>query len=152
MKKLSCGILVMNAQHELLLCHATGTWHWDIPKGGTDPGESPLDTALRETAEETGLRFEAAALHELGRQRYRPDKELHLFAVLSERFDPSTCRCHSRFVDAWGRSRPEMDGFEWTPFARVHRRVGRHMATLLTQTLSLPGVLGRLLSTQGDAR
>ncbi|MBI5257190.1 MAG: NUDIX hydrolase [Burkholderiales bacterium] len=151
MKKLSCGILVMNAQHELLLCHATGTWHWDIPKGGMDDGETPRDTALRETAEETGLRFEAGALQELGRLRYRPDKALHLFAVLSERFDAAGCHCHSHFVDGWGRRRPEMDGFEWTPFTRVHRRVGRHMATLLTQTLSLPTVLAQLQAPRGDA-
>ena len=31
MKTLSCGIVIVNAQHELLLCHVTGAWHWDIP-------------------------------------------------------------------------------------------------------------------------
>jgi bis(5'-nucleosidyl)-tetraphosphatase len=34
--------------------------HWDFPKGGVDPGETPLVAALREVAEETtlaGLRF-----------------------------------------------------------------------------------------------
>ena len=44
MKTLSCGILVTNPAHELLLCHVTGAWHWDIPKGGADPGETPLAT------------------------------------------------------------------------------------------------------------
>ena len=28
---------------------------WDLPKGHADPGESILDTALRETEEETGI-------------------------------------------------------------------------------------------------
>ena len=41
MKTLSCGILVMNEDQELLLCHVTGAWHWDIPKGSTEPGETP---------------------------------------------------------------------------------------------------------------
>ncbi len=29
--------------------------NWDFPKGGAEPGESPLETAKRETAEETGI-------------------------------------------------------------------------------------------------
>ena len=144
MKRLSCGILVLNAQRELLLCHATGTWHWDIPKGGAAPGETPLQAAVRETAEECGRQFAPEALQDLGRLAYRPDKDLYLFATLSERFDAAGCRCHSHFRDAWGRERPEMDGFEWTPFERVHRRCTRHMTALLTRTLSLPRLLQRL--------
>lgn len=30
--------------------------YWDSPKGLVDPGEEPLETALREVAEESGLR------------------------------------------------------------------------------------------------
>ena len=30
--------------------------NWDFPKGLVEPGEEPLDAALREVAEETGLR------------------------------------------------------------------------------------------------
>jgi 8-oxo-dGTP diphosphatase len=33
-----------------------GGYHWTFPKGRPDPGEHPLDTALRETLEETGHR------------------------------------------------------------------------------------------------
>jgi 8-oxo-dGTP pyrophosphatase MutT (NUDIX family) len=29
--------------------------HWDFPKGTVEPGESPLDAAIRETAEETQI-------------------------------------------------------------------------------------------------
>ena len=82
MKSLSCGILVLNPQSQLLLCHATGTFVWDIPKGGSEAGETPLQTAIRETAEECGLRFEPAQLLELGRFAYRPAKDLHLYAAL----------------------------------------------------------------------
>jgi 8-oxo-dGTP pyrophosphatase MutT (NUDIX family) len=144
MKTLSCGILVLNAQHELLLCHVTGAWHWDIPKGGTNPGEAPLDAALRETREECGIDFTGQALLDLGPMAYRPRKDLHLFAVLTARFDAATCHCDSRYSDTWGRDRPEMDGFEWTRFDRVHRRCARHMAEVLTQKLSLPALLVRL--------
>ena len=88
MKSLSAGILVLNPHSELLLCHATGTVVWDIPKGGGDAGESTLATAIRETAEETGLRFAPEELLDLGHFSYRPTKDLHLYAALRERFDP----------------------------------------------------------------
>ncbi|MGL6113202.1 MAG: NUDIX domain-containing protein [Rubrivivax sp.] len=148
MKQLSCGILVLNAHSELLLCHATGTFVWDIPKGGRDPGESTLQTAIRETSEETGLRFEPADLLELGHFAYRPAKDLHLYATLTPRIDARDCLCSSHFTDLWGRRRLEMDAFEWTAFERVHRRCARRMGTLLTQTLSLPRVLQLLMQRE----
>ena len=148
MKTLSCGIVVLNPHSELLLCHVTGAWHWDIPKGGAEPGEAPLAAALRETREECGIDFSARTLTDLGRMAYLPRKDLHLFAVLSERFDAALCHCDSIYADGWGRNRPEMDDWEWTPFHRVHRRCARHMSMVLTQTLSLSALSTRL---QADA-
>ena len=46
---LSCGVLLFNEHDQLLLAHATGNRHWDVPKGLADPGEAPLAAALRET-------------------------------------------------------------------------------------------------------
>ncbi|RVT83259.1 NUDIX domain-containing protein [Rhodobacteraceae bacterium CCMM004] len=36
--------------------------HWDLPGGGREDGESPAACALRETAEETGLRLSPDAI------------------------------------------------------------------------------------------
>jgi len=144
MKTTSCGILVCNAGDELLLCHATGTARWDIPKGHGESGESPQQTALRETAEETGLVFQPDELLELGRFNYRPVKDLWLFAALTDRFDAARCHCRTQFADRFGRLRPEMDGFAWTPFATVAARCARNLAFLLTARLSLPDTLARL--------
>jgi 8-oxo-dGTP pyrophosphatase MutT (NUDIX family) len=148
---LSSGILVMHAGSELLLAHATGARHWDIPKGLVDDGESPRDAAIREAAEECGLAFAPAALLELGRFPYRPVKDLHLFATLAARFDPADCRCTSCFRDRFGRLVPEADAFEWTPFARVAQRCAKSMTAVLTQRLSLDDVLARLLAKSTPA-
>jgi 8-oxo-dGTP pyrophosphatase MutT (NUDIX family) len=150
MRTLSCGILLLNPAGELLLCHVTGAWHWDIPKGGAEPGETPREAAVRETREECGFDAEAHDLLDLGQHRYRPTKDLHLFALLTERFDAAQCHCHSHYTDGLGRRRPEMDGFAWTPFDRVQRRCARHLGELLTRTLALPALLAQLQRQQGD--
>src|ERR1700750_229368 len=108
-RRLSCGIVVLLESRELLLCHVTGQRHWDLPKGGINAGETPIEAALRETREETGLRLRADALLDLGRHAYTAKKDLHLFATLSERIDPRELHCPSRFIERIsGRSRPEM--------------------------------------------
>lgn len=144
MKTTSSGILVCSLQSELLLCHATGGSYWDIPKGAIEPGESASQTALRETAEECGLVFQADDLLDLGLMRYRPAKDLHLFGALTGPVDASRCRCSTRFRDRYGRERLEMDAFAWVPFGEVLRRCAKSMAALLGGTLPLDNVFRRL--------
>ncbi len=133
----SCGVLLFSPQRELLLCHATGAAHWDIPKGLPDPGETPREAAVRETLEETGLRLDPEGLLDLGPMAYRPRKDLHLFAMQIDRIDPGTCVCTSMFHDRHGRLLPEADAFEWTPFERVPERCAKNMSKVLTEVLSL---------------
>jgi putative (di)nucleoside polyphosphate hydrolase len=143
---LSCGVLIVCREAELLLCHSTGSPRWDIPKGLLDPGETPLQAAVRETFEEAGLALDADSLLDLGRHAYLRGKDLHLYGLLSERFDVAACRCTSFFVDARGRERPEVDGFEWTPFDRVFERTGKSLAALLRGRVPLHDLLKRLLA------
>jgi len=147
-KRLSCGIVILNDRAELLLCHVTGQDHWDLPKGGAHAGESPLQAALRETREETGLLIAAAGLLDLGRLDYRPKKDLHLFATLMPRFDPVTLRCDSHFSHhATGQRWPEMDGYGWFAFERIGRLCTPKMTAVLRGGIDLPDVLGGLLRT-----
>lgn len=144
-RELSCGVVVVNDAAELLLCHVTGQGHWDLPKGGARRGETPLEAALRETREETGLMLDAAALLDLGRFVYSPRKDLHLFATRTPRFDPATLHCDSRFTcGASGRRLPEMDGYGWFAFDAVVVRCRPRLASVLVSRLDLPALLARL--------
>jgi len=137
-------VLLLAADAELLVCHATGGRHWDIPKGIAEPGETSVQTALREAREECGLDVDPRSLCDLGRFSYRPDKDLWLHAALIERVDPSRCVCSTFFTDRWGRRRPEMDAFRWARFAEVPELCARSMTQVLTGKLSLPEVLASL--------
>ena len=144
-RRLSCGTVIVNDEHELLLCHVTGQNHWDLPKGGIDAGETPLQAALRETREETGLRLVADELVDLGRLSYTAKKDLHLFAVRTPRFDIATLCCESHFADrASGRYLPEMDGFGWFSFARVGALCTPKMSQVVCGRLDLAQLLRTL--------
>ena len=147
-KQLSCGIVIVNPHRELLLCHVTGQHHWDLPKGRREPGESPLQAALRETREETGLDFDASALVELGRYDYRPRKALHLYATLLPRIELTALRCESFFQLSAGRHLPEMDGYGWFGFDRLAHHCTARMSTVLAVHIDLAQVLQDLLVTK----
>ena len=150
-RRLSCGIVLLTEDRELLLCHVTGQWHWDLPKGGIHTGESPLQAALRETHEETGLHLMAEAAVDLGRHAYTAKKDLHLFALLSDRVETGLLHCDSFFIERLsGRSRPEMDGFGWFGFDRIGELCTPKMAALLTNTLDLEGLVVALRGDDGQ--
>ncbi len=54
--RLSCGVVVVSlTQRKLKYLLLRAYRNWDFPKGMVEPGESPIDTALREVREETTL-------------------------------------------------------------------------------------------------
>lgn len=57
LSRLSCGIVIVRHADDAWLTLMLRAWrNWDFPKGIREPGESPLDAARREVAEETGIR------------------------------------------------------------------------------------------------
>jgi putative (di)nucleoside polyphosphate hydrolase len=130
----SCGTLVVDARGRLLLCHVTNTKAWDIPKGMLDPGETPLEAAIRELREEAGIAFPPGRFTDLGEFPYRRDKRLHLFKVEAGTELASLVQlvCSSFFPHhVTGAPTPEMDGFRWAGRADVARLCWPRMAERL---------------------
>lgn len=49
----AAGGVIVNPEGRILFLYRRGIW--DLPKGKTEPGETPENTALREVVEETGI-------------------------------------------------------------------------------------------------
>jgi 8-oxo-dGTP pyrophosphatase MutT (NUDIX family) len=139
-RTVSCGVVILNEQGDVLLCHATETSHWDVPKGHADPDERPIDAALRELVEETGIVLPPERLKDLGRFLYRRDKDLHLFAVrvTEDEVRLDQCVCESYFPRRGdGTMIPEMDAYRWVSPADIDAFASRSLARLFQTTLSL---------------
>jgi len=97
-QKESAGLLMFRRRLgglEVLLGHPGGPfWEtrsegaWSIPKGGIHTGEEPLQSAIREFFEETGLRA-AGPFLPLGQVTQRSGKIVHAWAFEGD-CDPST--------------------------------------------------------------
>lgn len=135
----SYGVLIFNEHGQLLLAHATGQKHWDIPKGAAEEGESARQAAVREVHEETGIDLAAAELEEIGAIRYLRRKNLHLFqtALSTRDWDIASCQCTSFFLHhSSGVMTPEVDRFKWVDLADVPKFATKSMTEVLR---TLPG-------------
>lgn len=115
----SCGVVLFHARdgkaREYLLLHYPNG-HWDFPKGHVEKGESQVEAALREVAEETGIR-ELELLHgfrhrfdyyyQRGNARYHKEVAFFLGRVASQRV----------------RLSHEHQGYVWLPFEAALERI-----------------------------
>lgn len=146
----SFAVLMLAAPGMVFLAHATGGRHWDLPKGGAEPGELAEASAIRETLEETGIVLTPGSLKDFGVFDYRRDKRLHIFAirVSADMVSPDACKCTSFFNHhISGRPIAEVDRFAWVPFLEIPERCAKNMARVLTEDLVLPQILEDLPMT-----
>lgn len=117
-KEISCALVIQNAAGEILGCHSTGkSWGkttYDLPKGHLNTTDTEaVDAAIRECREETGWDVSEYKneIIDLGEFKYTSYKNLHVFYLSAEIPELDTLHCDSTFTDAYGRQRPEVNGF-----------------------------------------
>jgi predicted NUDIX family NTP pyrophosphohydrolase len=123
---------------------------WSAPKGLVEGADGPLDTALREFAEEVGVPAPAVDYAPLGEFRYSSGKVVVLFAgAFAGAFaGPLVPVPGSPVTVEWprgsGRSLtfPEMDRFEWCALESARSRLVAGQVPALDALVSLTGVAG----------
>ena len=140
MPKTSAGLLVYrhgDAGIEVLLVHPGGPYWakrdegaWSVPKGEFEPGEDPLEVAVREFAEEIGSEPpDPATAVSLGELRQPSGKVVSTWAVEGD-LDVSESRSNT-FEMEWpprsGRTRefPEVDRAAWFDLPAARRKLLR---------------------------
>ena len=86
-KGIGAAAFIVNDKGEVLLVkHTYGRLNWELPGGGAETNESPVETALREVREETGL--VVVARHMTGCY-YVPENDSLHFVFWCEPKDPA---------------------------------------------------------------
>ncbi len=76
-RRVGVAAVITDAEGRVLLVrHTYGRLNWELPGGASEPGESIVETALRELREETGL---AARAERLTGIYYRSENDSHHF-------------------------------------------------------------------------
>jgi predicted NUDIX family NTP pyrophosphohydrolase len=151
MKKRSAGILLYRYKGDLpevLLVHPGGPfWKnkdagaWSIPKGEGSAEEEPLDTALREFFEETGIPLKGTGAVALTPIKQKAGKEVLAWAVPGDA-DPGTIKSNE-FTMEWppksGRQQsfPEGDKAGWFTIAAAKKKINPAQAMLLDELTAL---------------
>lgn len=102
---------------EVVICGRREPSLWALPKGTPNPGESGLETALREVREETGLEVEAAGRvgeihysYDRPQDRAKIEKTVHFYLMRPVSGDTAA---HD----------PEFDTVEWVEASEALRRL-----------------------------
>lgn len=113
--------------------------YWALLKGTMENGENPLDTAIREFQEESGLELEDKTKENLwlvGTIKQRNDKIVTAYAVEVDYIDCD--KCHSNLVK--GENFPEMDRYRWFTMEQVRGVVSKTNLWFYEEILSKLGI------------
>lgn len=132
---------------EVLLGHPGGPFWakrhegaWTIPKGLLEPGESPLDAALREASEELGVPAPPPPHVELGEVRMKSGKRVLAWAAALD-LDPSIVRSNEITIEWPPRSGkqlriPEIDRAQWCSIDQARVLANPALVPLLERALA----------------
>ena len=146
MVKRSAGILLFRYFNKILqvfLVHPGGPFFrnkdegsWSIPKGEIQETESPLDAAVREFEEETGINL-AGPFIELIPVKQKSGKLVYAWAMEGD-LDPANLNCNN-FKIEWppksGRFAefPEIDKGEWFTINVATKKILQAQAALIAE-------------------
>lgn len=144
--KKSAGLLLyrlVNDTIEVLLVHPGGPfWSkkdlgaWSIPKGEFDDDENPLDAAIREMEEETGLKASGEFI-ELTPLKQKSGKLVYAWALQKD-IDPEKIKSN-HFEIEWPpksgtkRSFPEIDKADWYELDEARKKILEGQASFITE-------------------
>ena len=95
---------------------------WDLPKGGVDKNESPLQTVIRETREETSLRIKPTDVVDRGMFHFSNMKDLHIFLMKVEKLPAiGKMKCTSYFMNDEGKKTLEIDKHKYIKIKDMKR-------------------------------
>lgn len=119
----AAGLLIITRNEPrqfLLMRHAK---RWDLPKGHRDDGETDIETAIRETHEETGIPAEALSID--------PDFQFRVnYPVTYKKFGDTVFDKHLVFflaeidspVELTLTEHPAYQWFDWSPPHRIQEK------------------------------
>jgi predicted NUDIX family NTP pyrophosphohydrolase len=126
--KQAAGILLFQKTSEglkVLIVHPSGSYNkkapWSIPKGEIDSGEHPMETAVRETAEEVGIEVPEDKLVYIGSATYK-SRSKEILCYIAE-VDPGT----PAEVTSW-----EIDQAEWVLPGEALKRLKEEQRVFVT--------------------
>ena len=150
MAKLSAGILLYRFQEgelQVLLAHPGGPFwakkdwgSWSIPKGEFEEPEQPLEAALRELEEETGIEATGNFI-ELTPVKLKSGKTILAWSVAGNA-EPASLKSNS-FSLEWPprsgkfQSFPEVDKIEWFTIPEAEKRINPGQIPLLHELANL---------------
>lgn len=135
MKKVSAGVVITNGRVVL----GVKSYKWDLPKGEIEKGEKPIEAAVRETKEETGLKLNPKDLTELGFFDYTKNKDLWLYLYVPKELpDTSKMKCTTFFEDDEGNKTLEVEGYRYINFRHIERFYYRSICKVLRKVEQLP--------------
>jgi 8-oxo-dGTP diphosphatase len=110
-RRLAAAAVILDGEGRVLLVrHTYGRLNWEIPGGASDPGESVVETAVREVREEVGVQAVADRLTGI---YYDAERDAHHFVF----------RCHITDKAVPAPSSAEISGCSYWPLDGLPRPI-----------------------------
>ncbi len=134
----TCGIFIFDKTGNILICRPRGIKgksDWSIPKGKREKDETPINAAIRECFEETGLDLKnfKKNMIEIGTMQYKSKKKrlIAFVVILNIMINPNDLFCKIKDDE----KHPEITGYEMTNPKEAMDRIHYTQASLLEKYL-----------------